>query len=70
MRILRLLASHSLPCGCLARVYESYTGEVIALLDAQDAGCGTRGHREGVAVPFHSAAATSGSSATSPELRG
>jgi hypothetical protein len=54
MRILRLLASHPLPCGCLAGVYESYTGEVIALLDARDARCNARAHREGDAVALQS----------------
>src|SRR5438046_452064 len=47
MTILRLLTSQSLPCGCLAGVYQSYTGEVITLLDGRDERCQSDDHREG-----------------------
>jgi hypothetical protein len=58
MRVLRLLASQPLPCGCLAGVYESHNGDVVALLDARDAQCMAREHREGAAVPVQPPAAT------------
>jgi hypothetical protein len=48
MRVLRILTSKQLPCGCLAGVYELYSGEVIAIVDAPDGSCVT--HRTGQQV--------------------
>jgi len=31
MRILRGLTSRLLPCGCIAGIYETYDGQVVAL---------------------------------------
>ncbi len=48
MRVLRILTSSQLPCGCLTGVYELYSGEVIAIIDAPDSACGA--HRQGQQV--------------------
>jgi len=48
MRVLRVLTSSQLPCGCLTGVYELYSGEVIAIVDAPDSACGD--HRQGQQV--------------------
>jgi hypothetical protein len=39
MRVLKVLTSNKLPCGCLAGVYELYSGEVIGIVDAPDGAC-------------------------------
>jgi len=51
MRILRGLSSKSLPCGCLAGVYETYDGHVVAILDAKSTGCPNLSHSNGKLVP-------------------
>jgi len=51
MRILRGLSSKSLPCGCLAGVYETYDGQVVAIVDAKSTGCPNRSHINGKIVP-------------------
>ena len=35
MRILRLLSSRPLPCGCLAGIYETYAGPIAWIVDAR-----------------------------------
>lgn len=47
MRILRVLSSFQLDCGCVGGVYELYSGEVVRVLDAQAARCRNAGHRNG-----------------------
>ena len=51
MRILRGLSSKSLPCGCLAGVYETYDGHVVAIVDAKGTGCANFSHSNGKPVP-------------------
>jgi hypothetical protein len=51
MRILRGLSSKSLPCGCLAGVYETYDGLVVAIVDAKSTGCAILSHSNGKVVP-------------------
>jgi hypothetical protein len=51
MRILRGLTSRLLPCGCIAGIYETYDGQVVALLDERQASCGNRAHRTGTQIP-------------------
>ena len=51
MRILRGLTSRLLPCGCLAGVYETYDGAVVALLDDRTPGCTIAAHVDGNEVP-------------------
>jgi hypothetical protein len=45
MRLLRGLAGRVLPCGCLVGVYETYSGGVIATIDARGLACNQPGHR-------------------------
>jgi hypothetical protein len=47
MRILRLLSSRLLPCGCLAGLYEAYAGPVVWIVDARGANCTNSTHRPG-----------------------
>ncbi len=56
MRILRGLKSRLLPCGCLAGVYETYDGTVVALLDDRSSECGIARHVAGAEVPEFSLA--------------
>ena len=51
MRILRGLSSKSLSCGCLAGVYETYDGHVVAVVDAKGTGCTNLSHINGKVVP-------------------
>jgi hypothetical protein len=45
VRLLRGLAGHVLPCGCLVGVYETYNKDVVATIDACGPRCETPGHR-------------------------
>ena len=47
MRILRLLSSRPLPCGCLAGLYETYDGPIACIVDALGADCHDPSHRPG-----------------------
>ena len=47
MRILRGLSSESLPCGCVAGVYETYGGPVVTIIDAKGTRCRNSSHRDG-----------------------
>jgi hypothetical protein len=51
MAILRGLSSRLLPCGCLAGVYETYEGEIIAILDARGPACAEPAHVDGRPLP-------------------
>jgi hypothetical protein len=55
MRILRGLSSKTLPCGCLAGVYETYDGQVVAIVDAKSTGCPNRSHVIGKIIPAEDA---------------
>jgi hypothetical protein len=48
MRILRLLSGRPLACGCLAGIYETYTGPTVWIVDARGADCTDPAHRPGV----------------------
>lgn len=48
MRVLRILTSSTLPCGCLVGIYELYNGRTIAIVDAP--ACGRPEHRAGQQV--------------------
>lgn len=39
MRILRVVGSRSLPCGCLVGRYETYGGRCVELIDYLDGRC-------------------------------
>ncbi len=45
MRLLRGLAGRVLPCGCLVGVYETYSGLVVATIDARGSDCSRASHR-------------------------
>jgi len=47
MRVLRILTSLRLPCGCLVGVYELYSGEVVNIVDEHEAKCSDPLHRKG-----------------------
>jgi hypothetical protein len=57
MRILRGLSSRFLPCGCLTGIYETYDGEIVAILDARAASCAESAHAKGNVIPVSSQAA-------------
>jgi hypothetical protein len=45
--ILRVLRGASLPCGCVAGIYETYTGTTVAVIDEAHAECRVADHRNG-----------------------
>jgi hypothetical protein len=51
MRVLTLLASHLMPCGCLAGIYETYGGPVVGIIDDRADDCPESQHRRGLVVP-------------------
>lgn len=51
MRILRGLSARTLPCGCTAGVYETYDGEIVAIIDAHALVCADAAHALGKVVP-------------------
>jgi hypothetical protein len=51
MRILKGLSSKFLACGCVAGVYETYDGLIIAVIDMPGPGCENDRHRRGKVVP-------------------
>ena len=55
MRILRGLSSESLPCGCVAGVYETYGGPIVTIIDAKGTWCSHSSHRDGKILPAESA---------------
>jgi hypothetical protein len=68
MRILRGLSSRFLPCGCLAGIYETYDGAVVAIVDARNGACADQDHRLGNRVSVNSAgAADRGAPASRPD---
>jgi hypothetical protein len=58
MRLLRGLGSRLLPCGCLAGIYETYAGEVVAIIDAQGDECHDLAHAVGETMTDSDAAGT------------
>jgi hypothetical protein len=51
MRLLRGLAGEVLTCGCLAGVYETYEGRVVATIDVRGAACPDPTHTRHAVVP-------------------
>lgn len=47
MRILRVVGSRTLPCGCLVGLYETYGGRCVSLLDHLASECTVPEHRRG-----------------------
>jgi len=56
MRLLRVVGSLTLPCGCLVGRYEAYSGQTVTFLDSKGERCEVAGHRLGrmiaVALPL------------------
>jgi hypothetical protein len=50
MRFLRGVSGRVLACGCLVGVYETYSGEIVATIDARGERC-PRSHRLHAIVP-------------------
>jgi hypothetical protein len=65
MRILKGLSSRMLPCGCVAGIYETYDGLIIAVIDAIGSGCGDDRHGRGKVVPVDAAEMAAGVRSTS-----
>lgn len=59
MRILRGLSARTLDCGCTAGVYETYDGEIVAIIDAHAPSCAGSAHAVGKVVPIESRATRS-----------
>ena len=51
MRIRRGLSSRVLPCGCLAGIYETYSEEIVVILDAKNVECRDSSHVDGNVIP-------------------
>ncbi len=66
MRILRGLAGKRLECGCLTGVYETYSGEVVEVLDGRAGTCPHRDHVEGTAISGPAPMAPEAKSAPQP----
>ena len=45
--ILRVLRGARLPCGCVAGIYEMYSGATAVVIDETHADCRFREHRNG-----------------------
>ena len=69
MRILRLLATRPLPCGCLAGVYETYDGPIATILDARGDDCPDVTHQPGIHVRDTNAAGLPGRPERQPARR-
>jgi hypothetical protein len=57
MRILKGLSSKFLACGCVAGVYETYDGLIIAVIDVPGSACDNDRHGRGKVVPVSNNAA-------------
>jgi len=51
MKILRVVNSEVLDCGCFVGLYELYSGQVIEVIDCRGDRCDTRWHAVGATVP-------------------
>jgi hypothetical protein len=54
VRLLRVVGSRRLACGCFVGVYETYDGGTIETVDHRDPACADRAHRPGAAVLIRS----------------
>ena len=52
MRILRGVGSRTLQCGCLIGLYETYSQQTVAVIDARASSCLDAAHRVNATVPF------------------
>jgi hypothetical protein len=51
MKILRVVGSKALDCGCFVGLYELYSGQVITVIDCQGERCDTSWHVVDTKVP-------------------
>lgn len=63
VRILRGLASRTLPCGCILGLYECYDGRVVTIVDHHDPACSSPAHRRGAVLAAADSATTPNGSA-------
>ncbi len=47
VRILRVVGSQSLECGCFVGVYETYDGATVEIVEERGPRCPERAHHEG-----------------------
>jgi hypothetical protein len=59
LRILRVVGSRSLKCGCFVGVYETYDGASVEIIEERGPRCSDRSHDEGH-VTRHAKQATRG----------
>lgn len=52
MRILRGLSGRVLSCGCLIGIYETYEGQTVGILDAQNVSCADPAHMPETIFPL------------------
>jgi hypothetical protein len=50
MRILRVLQSQLLRCGCFVGLYETYDGQTVAIVEEPGPGCRDSRHQAGQAI--------------------
>jgi hypothetical protein len=50
MRILRVVGSGLLPCGCFVGLYETYDGPTVQIIEERGVACLRRGHEPGQPV--------------------
>ena len=67
-RILRGLGGRVLRCGCIVGVYETYTGETVAIIDAKGSGCPERSHRVDSSIDLDASEASSHLPSTMPTV--
>ncbi len=47
LRILRVVGSRSLDCGCFVGVYETYDGTAVEIVEERGPACPDQSHEEG-----------------------
>jgi len=50
IRLLRVVGSQRLPCGCFVGVYETYDGGRVEIIDDRGPACLESSHRSGATV--------------------
>ena len=50
MRILRIVGSQALPCGCFAGLYELFSGQTVRIVDLRGDECCATAHRVGAVL--------------------
>jgi len=51
VRLLRIVRSRRLPCGCFVGVYETYDGPSVEIIDDRNPACLESTHHSGATVP-------------------